>query len=351
MSLASRFAPQSPILRSDRPLSDDRIRAVVPSIFADAPHGSRSDRYAYIPTSTVLTKLRQEGFEPFMVCQTRVRNEDRREYTKHLIRLRHASQINGDEANEIILLNSHDGTSSYQMLAGMFRFVCHNGLVCGDTTADIRVPHKGDVASQVIEGAYGVLEGFERVQNARDAMLALKYDDPAKSTPVTESQLLAPRRWDDRKNDLWAVFNRVQENLVKGGLNGRKANGRNQRTRPVQGIDQNLRLNRALWLLAEGMRQLNATRTSPTSGEAIPLIHRVPSAARHSSSGEPSWQPHRLPRNRLRPSSSPASSRCVPSAARTARSRLAASPRTSVRSRSKTRSWSSTPKASTTGNS
>ena len=235
MSLVSRFAPQSPILRSDRPLSDDRIRAVVPSIFADAPHGSRSDRYAYIPTSTVLTKLRQEGFEPFMVCQTRVRNEDRREYTKHLIRLRHASQINGDEANEIILLNSHDGTSSYQMLAGMFRFVCHNGLVCGDTTADIRVPHKGDVASQVIEGAYGVLEGFERVQNARDAMrtitldegeaevfansaLALKYDDPAKSTPVTESQLLAPRRWDDRKNDLWAVFNRVQENLVKGCL-------------------------------------------------------------------------------------------------------------------------------------
>jgi len=275
MSLASRFAPHSPILRSDRPLSDDRIRAVAPSIFADAPHGSRSDRYAYIPTATVLTKLRQEGFEPFMVCQTRVRHEDRRDFTKHMIRLRHASQINGDEANEIILLNSHDGTSSYQMLCGMFRFVCHNGLVCGDITADIRVPHKGDVAGQVIEGAYEVLDGFERVQNARDAMrtitldegeaevfansaLALKYDDVAKSAPVTESQLLASRRWDDRKNDLWAVFNRVQENLVKGGLNGRTANGRNQRTRPVQGIDQNLRLNRALWLLAEGMRQLKA---------------------------------------------------------------------------------------------
>ncbi|MNW03587.1 hypothetical protein D3C71_1995420 [compost metagenome] len=38
-------------------------------------------------------------------------------------RLRHASQINGREANEIILLNSHDGTSSYQMLAGMFRLL------------------------------------------------------------------------------------------------------------------------------------------------------------------------------------------------------------------------------------
>lgn len=97
-----------------------------------------------------------------MVCQTRVRQEGRRDFTKHMIRLRHASQINGREANEIILLNSHDGTSSYQMLAGMFRFVCQNGLVCGDTVADVRVPHKGDVAGHVIEGAYAVLDGFGR---------------------------------------------------------------------------------------------------------------------------------------------------------------------------------------------
>src|SRR3546814_719372 len=132
MQLTSRFASRSPVLRSERPLSDDQIRAVAPSIFADAPHESRSERYSYIPTATVLQELRGEGFEPFMVCQTRVRHDDRRDYTKHMIRLRHASQINGGEANEIILLNSHDGTSSYQMLAGMFRFVCQNGLVCGD---------------------------------------------------------------------------------------------------------------------------------------------------------------------------------------------------------------------------
>ncbi|MBM6427992.1 DUF932 domain-containing protein, partial [Burkholderia contaminans] len=121
MQLASRFASRSPVLRSERPLSDDQIRAVAPSIFAEAPHESRSERYSYIPTATVLQELRGEGFEPFMVTQTRVRHDDRRDYTKHMIRLRHASQINGREANEIILLNSHDGTSSYQMLAGMFR--------------------------------------------------------------------------------------------------------------------------------------------------------------------------------------------------------------------------------------
>ncbi len=276
MQLASRFASRSPVLRSDHPLSDEQIRTVAPSIFADAPHESRSQRYSYIPTAAVLTELRKEGFQPFMVTQTRVRDEGKREHTKHMLRLRHASQINGAEANEIVLLNSHDGTSSYQMLAGMFRFVCSNGLVCGDTVADVRVPHKGDVAGSVIEGAYEVLRGFDRVKDSRDAMraitlhdaeaevfaraaLALKYDPTDnKPAPITESQILMPRRFEDRRPDLWSVFNRAQENLTKGGLSGRSANGRRQQTRPVQGIDSDVRLNRALWLLADGMRQLKA---------------------------------------------------------------------------------------------
>jgi hypothetical protein len=276
MQLASRFASRSPSLRSDYPLTDDQIHRVAPSIFADAPHESRSQRYAYIPTAAVLAELRKEGFQPFMVTQTRVRDEGKREHTKHMLRLRHASQINGAEANEIVLLNSHDGTSSYQMLAGMFRFVCSNGLVCGDTVADVRVPHKGDVAGQVIEGAFEVLSGFERVKESRDAMraitldegeaevfarsaLALKYDPTDnKPAPITESQILMPRRFDDRRPDLWSVFNRTQENLTKGGLHGRSANGRRQQTRPVQGIDSDVRLNRALWMLADGLRQLKA---------------------------------------------------------------------------------------------
>ncbi|RSC92822.1 DUF932 domain-containing protein, partial [Pandoraea apista] len=75
---------------------------------------------------------------------------------------------------------------------------------------------------------------------------------------ITESQILMPRRFDDRRPDLWSVFNRTQENLTQGGLRGRSANGRRHQTRPVQGIDQNIRLNRALWLLADGMRQWKA---------------------------------------------------------------------------------------------
>ena len=90
------------------------------------------------------------------------------------------------------------------------------------------------------------------------AALALKYDDPDKPAPITEAQVLAPRRFDDNRPDLWSVFNRTQENLTQGGLPARTANGRRQHTRPVQGIDQNVRLNRALWLLADGMQRLKA---------------------------------------------------------------------------------------------
>lgn len=275
MQLSSRFASRSPVLRADHPLSDDQIRTVAPSIFAEDKHASRSERYAYIPTGAVLSSLSKEGFQPFMVCQTRVRDEGKREHTKHMVRLRHADQINGAEANEIILLNSHDGTSSYQMLAGMFRFVCKNGLVCGDAVSDLRIPHKGDVTGHVIEGAYEVLHGFEQVAARRDEMramtlgqgeaevfaraaLSLKYDDPVKPPPITESQLLKPRRHEDARSDLWSVFNRTQENLTRGGLLGRSVNGRSQRTRPIQGIDQSIKVNRALWLLAEGMKQLKA---------------------------------------------------------------------------------------------
>ncbi len=275
MQLASRFASHSPMLRADHPLSDDQIRRVAPSIFAEEKHASRSDRYAYIPTGAVLTELRKEGFQPFMVCQTRVRDEGKREHTKHMVRLRHAGQIQHAEADEIILLNSHDGTSSYQLLSGAFRFVCANGLVCGDTLADVRIPHKGNVIHQVIEGAYDVLDGFDLVHERRDEMraltldrgeaevfaraaLSLKYDDPTKPAPITETQLLAPRRREDNRPDLWSAFNAVQENLTRGGLQGRSATGRRHQTRPIQGIDQNVKINRALWMLAEGMQQLKA---------------------------------------------------------------------------------------------
>jgi hypothetical protein len=273
-SLATRFSKARNEIRQNRPLTSDEIHAVAPSIFALDKHDSRSERYTYIATGDVLTALQKEGFEPFMVCQGRARTEGRREHMKHMVRLRHASQIDSEEANEIILVNSHDGTSSYQMLGGLFRFACANGMIRGDQIADLRIPHKGDVLHRVIEGAYTVLDQFDEIaenvgsmkacilsDGAQDAFakaaLALRYDEN-EHKPIGSEQLLRPRRRADFGSDLWTTFNRVQENILRGGLSGRNANGKRTSTRAVGAIDQNLKLNRGLWVLADEMRKLVA---------------------------------------------------------------------------------------------
>lgn len=269
MRLASRFGRTNQI-RRDRPLTRDEMMQVVPSVFSEDRHESRSEKYAYIPTITLLENLQREGFEPFFACQSRVRDPGKREHTKHLLRLRRAGQITGMQVPEIILLNSHDGSSSYQMLPGYFRSVCTNSLVCGESFGEIRVPHRGNVVEKVIEGAYEVLGVFGRVEEKRDAMQSLLLPPPAQHAlakaaltyrfgeehqPVTESQILSPRRWQDETNDLWTVYQRLQENLIKGGLSGRSAQGKRSRTRAVNGIDGDLKLNRALWVMAEELQQ------------------------------------------------------------------------------------------------
>lgn len=273
-ALATRFGYSNSV-RSHAPLSDEQIRSVAPSIFATEAHGSRSARYSHIATSQVLAGLRKEGFEPFMACQSLCRDQGKREHTKHMMRLRHASQINAGEANEIVLINSHDGSSAYQMIAGVYRYVCSNGMVFGETRNDVRLRHSGDIVDNVIEGAFKVLDDFEMVDESRQGMqalslndgeqsafaraaLAIKYDTETAPAPITEAQVLDVRRMQDDAPDLWTTLNRVQENLIQGGLRARSATGRRTRTRAVQGIDQNIKLNRALWVLAQEMQKLKA---------------------------------------------------------------------------------------------
>ena len=74
--------------------------------------------------------------------------------------------------------------------------------------------------------------------------------------------MLTVRRSVDRSDDLWTTTNVIQENVIRGGLSawGRDANNRPRRvtTREVRGIDQDVKLNRALWVLGERMAQLKA---------------------------------------------------------------------------------------------
>jgi hypothetical protein len=269
--LAARFS--SPTISPDvgRPLNDSEMMQYAPSIFAKQAHHSRSERYAYIPTIDILNGLRDNGYQPFKVGQSKTRIADKREFTRHLIRMRHVDMFSdGEMTQEIILLNSHDGTSSYQLIHGVFRFVCFNGMVCGDVNEEIRVHHKGNVQEEVIAAARGIVNETEsrqmviedmhhrRLNRAQQeafaqAAIEIRFGEDNASV-ITSAQALEERRQEDRGASQWNVFNRVQENLTHGGMLGRNKSNKERRVRPITGLDKDTQFNRSLWRMMQALR-------------------------------------------------------------------------------------------------
>jgi hypothetical protein len=279
-------------------LTIDALRSLIPSAFATQAHSSRSSRYAYIPTSEVLEGLVREGFAPYKAVQSKSRIEGKTEFTKHMIRLRHADAVAAASGNipEVVIINSHDGTSAYKLLSGIFRMICTNGLISWEKKmGEISIHHKGNIVHQVIEGSFEIIGQSQKALGTIDNWSALQLTageqdafaeaahtlrfadaDGKIETPITASQLLTPRRMADRSErgawsrpapDLYTTMNVVQENVIRGGLSARqpgtdRARGRMVTTREVKGIDQDVRLNRALWQLAERMAELKGSRAA-----------------------------------------------------------------------------------------
>ncbi len=88
----------------------------------------------------------------------------------------------------------------------------------------------------------------------------MSKNKPITSGRITKEQVLQPRRWADKKDDLWTVYQRLQENLIKGGLSGRNAKGKRARTCSVNGIDGDIKLNKALWVMTEKMYECFSER-------------------------------------------------------------------------------------------
>lgn len=274
---------------SNQPLTIEQIGQYAPSALAVRAHESRSDRYAYIPTLDVINGMINAGFQPFKASQSTSRIEGKGEFTKHMIRFRRAgAQLTnvGDSIPEVVLVNSHDGTSAYKLIAGMFRLVCSNGLIVADSTiGSVSVHHKGNILDNVIEGSCRIISdsqvAMDRVSQWSNLQLTtgeqsalaeaahtMRFADSEGkvTTPILPAQLLAPRRHYDSGNDLWKTFNRIQENVIQGGLTARTRSSydelghfvpsRRVSTREIKGIDQDVRLNRALWQLAEKMAEL-----------------------------------------------------------------------------------------------
>jgi hypothetical protein len=254
-----------------RSLSLDDVRQQAPAVFATSAHERLSSKYTFIPTARVLSSLMQAGFVPVDVRQTLTRSASP-QHARHVVRLRRRFETVQlkDAVPEIIFLNSHDGTSAYQLRVGIFRVVCTNGLVVSRGAFPAHcVMHRGNVVDDVVAGAvsmserFGVLaEQVERMEQRRlfkdeqiafaDRALAVRFREPAECG-LTATQLLTCRRSEDSGDDLWRTLNKVQENLLRGGLSRRTVNGRATRTRRITSIRENVRINSGLWDLAAGV--------------------------------------------------------------------------------------------------
>lgn len=282
--------------RMDHPLTNDELMTYAPSIFATTAHESRSTRFAPVATISVIDGLRGEGFQPFQVKQANTKDETRVGFCKHLIRFRRPEDNNGSWNTqgipEVVLVNANDGTSSYQLFGGIFRSLCFNGLIVSDgNIQSVRIGHTGKIVDKVIEGSYAVLSQTVKAIEARDQWQAINLDgrealafaraahglrfeereEGQQANPIQVEQLLDVRRDEDMAGNLWTVFNRVQENAIKGGLRGWTKAGhyrdektgemvwkpsRRVETKPIKGIDQDVKLNKALWTLADEMAKI-----------------------------------------------------------------------------------------------
>jgi hypothetical protein len=260
-------------------ISDEEVRRLAPSVFASQPIASVSERYSFLPTSSILTGMRENGWVPVRALEQSIRTEARRGFQKHIVRFARSEHLQTWEKNqvrpEVILVNSHDKSSAYQLHCGLFRLVCTNGLIVSDGTFQrISIKHSGFNPDSVIEASFKVLSAvpdiMNKVQLFQDRILtdaerlafatdaaAHRWEDFTKA-PASPAMLLDPRRYGDGAKDLWTTLNCVQENIIRGGQRDRSRRrpdgSRMPKTRAIKGIDEDMKLNKALWEMAEALR-------------------------------------------------------------------------------------------------
>lgn len=231
-----------------------------------------SDRYTFVPTARIVEGLGEQKWVPVDVEEQRIRIEARRGFQKHMLRFRRAEQMQTlDEWNvELVLLNSHDRGCAYQLHAGIYRRICSNGLVVSEGSFEaIRFRHSKLETDEVVRASFRLLEFVpkvgemvnrfrSRVLNARESLdlarhaVLLRYPN-LDASPIDPGTLLTARRDEDVSMDLWSSLNRVQENLIRGGVSDsrRDRRGRLRSVRALRGIDSKVSLNKGLWGLAE----------------------------------------------------------------------------------------------------
>jgi hypothetical protein len=225
-----------------------------------------SDRYVPVSTPRVIDMMTDAGY---VIAETKADRPSRRDprYVRHQIDFRFGDVRPGPDGvlPRVLFTNSHNGRTRASFQLGVFRQICSNGMVVGSVWAQERVRHSGDLARELIERIRGLAANtaplFAQIERWTAVELTasqtqdfarraaeLRFGDAGRFTPEA---LLNTRRPEDEGRSLWRVFNRIQENAVRGGLVGASAAGRALRSRELAGITSLTNFNSDLWALAD----------------------------------------------------------------------------------------------------
>lgn len=262
---------QTAISAFEHPLDSHELRRRSPAALSDAPDPRTSPTYAFLSTQQIVDALHDVGFVPFSAAQAQSRRSSP-QFAPHVIRFRrrYETVTLRDCIPEIICLNAHNGRTALQFRLALYRPVCTNGLVvCNETLPAWRVPHRRHILDDAIAAVIAQSEQFAAVGQWVERMEQTQLEEPQRLDFATQalalrfpkdrhqrmrpSLLLEARRPEDTGNDVWHVYNVIQENIIKGDLAGRTASNRATRSRPIRSVQRDVSLNTALWTMATGL--------------------------------------------------------------------------------------------------
>ena len=254
---------------SQFPLTHAELMNQAPALFTEQPHSDVSDKYHFIPTIDVIDEIKKNNWYPVSVSEAKVRDEDKEGYQQHLVRFRHFEDLLSPPENavELLLFNSHDRSKSFTISAGIFRFVCSNGLVIAESVFEsYKIKHIGDRENDVARAVANItsikpklmakiqlLESIKLSQHEKESFarssIPLRFE---KHLQVDYQDLLVPHREEDSRDDLYTVLNVIQENLLRGNISGTNKETRRRFTsRKIVSLSKDAEVNQNLWDIAE----------------------------------------------------------------------------------------------------
>ena len=258
-------------LKNDGFLSTSQIKERAKSVFTDTAAPTVSDKFTHIPTHKVIEDMAQLGWS--VVDAKEVKARKGVGFQKHLVVFRNPDVvINGADGDtvfpQILLTNSNDGKNAFTFTAGLFRLVCENGLVVSTHEFEnVRIRHMGYTFEELQERVRDMVEQLPLTVESMNKMKAIQLSEEqakelatkALTTRFTEEQveglnidldsLLEPTRPEDKGNDLWSVFNVIQEKILDGSftyMSGAKV----RKARKVKNFKQDLEINQKLFTMA-----------------------------------------------------------------------------------------------------